>query len=296
MNRLQIVFLAMLALLLVQGGGVAQADAGRFIVTDTAQGAVRLDVNTGRSWLLVTGDGRPRWVEIAEPAAPAAEALLPVDRDELRLPDARYKVARDGEGRSYGIELAEAGSALAPLEAGDVITQIEHFHVRSILAFRIMLRRLREADLTEVPVKVLRKGEEKTLTVKLSVLPPDVKQPEAQEEQTRVVPYHRYPDYGYPETPPLEQVSRTMARRWDVATDQSGNATGLLIGRDGAIGPLEAGDIMTTVESQPVRSMADFRRIVRKQLNADERVLSLTVTRNGEEKTLEWDISELTGK
>jgi hypothetical protein len=182
MKLRHIAVLSLLALFMFQGTSDSQPQPPRFTITDTARGAIRLNVHTGQSWLLETGMDGPHWVEIAERAATPPvdppwrlrEAIpqqpapmpfpVPPQSPERPTVQPSWKVALDDEGNPIGVIVVRLPQdSKLPFEQGDIVTAVEGQPVRAPDDLRRIVRSEHYAGKRKLRVTIVRAGEEKTL-------------------------------------------------------------------------------------------------------------------------------------
>jgi hypothetical protein len=125
------------------GTSAAEGEAAGYSITDTRQGAIRMEGSTGKSWLLVVRGDRPAWVPIAEPeeeTLPGGPSLVPT---RLGINDLITATIVGGHGETLGVMVGgfKRKGTLGDLQFGDIITKVYGKSVGSIAEIRALIRR-----------------------------------------------------------------------------------------------------------------------------------------------------------
>ncbi len=170
------------------------------------------------------------------------------------------------EGALVSDVAEDSPAAKAGIKQGDVIIEMNGEKVKNTTQLRNQIAAT--APDTEIKLKVLRDGREKTIEVKLGRLEPDKITPETEEKLTKL--------FGFLVKP----FTAELAEKYQLDRKLKGVlVTELDRGSNAARAGLREGDLITAINRKPIKSIEDFNKTV-ENLNKGDAVLFQIVRQN----------------
>ncbi len=188
---------------------------------------------------------------------------LGINIQELTEDLAKFFKVKPNSGVLVSDVVKNSPAKKAGFKSGDIITQFDGKKVTDVNTLRNIVAET--PPYTKVKVKILRKGKQKTLTVKLGKLP------ENEEDLATSKSSSENKMWLGMKT---DDISSSIARKFNIDEDESGVViTYVQHGSVAAVNGLLPGDIIKQINNTKIKSIKDYKKFIRKHGNEDTYLL-----------------------